>query len=492
MEKNSDKYQYEMIYLEITRRCNKKCAHCLRGDAQDVTITKEIVDKLFNSLDSCSNFYLTGGEPLLEPDILLYTIEKITEMLPTKTLSITTNGSILNKDVVVALERFCQAHKIRKQQNRYVRFEISEDQYHTAGECQAAYDFYKPLFDAANVRLGCADGKKQMILKRYSPISEHEVNGKKVIPRLIHSGRGVELYRKTDYEYKIGTNVNVPSCSEHRLKIMNDIVYCKIHMTANGDVVLAAENDSYETFDMSSSGNILEKSLDEIVNEHQENCLITCNETNIINSERTRAAAQKKEFRFDESITTQFLYEIDMIILGLRKAVKQLFPILPAQDIIIGLQMPKSDKEVYVYADTIYKNIPPKSMPKPSKQMMREYFIAKRKFTDIESQLLYYIMYDLLYIQENNAVEIIVNKLLKSKIWILEKQAASYQSGVFSPSNGWVFPCGSDEIFANHDTRDMRGVKREKEFNGLMAQLNKSIEESKAMRNGLRQTVKLL
>lgn len=453
------KYKYAELYLELTRRCNKQCVHCVRGDAQNVTMTKEIINKLFDDIDACAQFYLTGGEPLLEPDILLYTIEKITKMLPARTLSISTNGSILNKDVIDALERFCQAPKTRNQQDRYVSFAISEDQYHTSGESQAAYDFYKPLFDAANARLGCADGEERMILTRYSPASEHEENGDKVIPILIHSGRAIELYKNTDCKYKVGRNVKVPCCSEHRLKIMDDIVYCRVHVTANGDVVLAAEDDSYETFDMCSSGNILEKSLDEIVNERQENCLITCNETNFINSERTLAAAQKGEFKFEDFISTQFLYQIAMIILGLRESVKKLFPILPVQDIIIGLQMPKSDAEAYVYAETIYKNIPSKSMPKPSPEMMRDYLLAKRKLSEKESTLLYYMMYDLLYLQEDNAVKIIIDKLLKLKIALLENQVALYKRGVFSPANGWVFPCGSSNIFANHDTRDMRTVK---------------------------------
>ena len=78
------------------------------------------------------------------------------------------------------------------------------------------------------------------------------------------------------------------------------------------------------------------------------------------------------------------------------------------------------------------------------KKEYREYIkmIAKRKLSDKESNFLLYMMYDLLYIQENNAVEIIVDKLLKLKIALLENQEALYKRGVFSPANGWVFPCG--------------------------------------------------
>ena len=33
--------------IELTRRCNMACKHCLRGDAQNLTISKEIIDKIF-------------------------------------------------------------------------------------------------------------------------------------------------------------------------------------------------------------------------------------------------------------------------------------------------------------------------------------------------------------------------------------------------------------------------------------------------------------
>ena len=43
-----------------------------------------------------------------------------------------------------------------------------------------------------------------------------------------------------------------------------------------------------------------------------------------------------------------------------------------------------------------------------------------------------------------------------------------------------------DEYNAAYQSVILLGVKREKEFNDLMAQLKTSIEESKAMRNGFR------
>ena len=33
------------LYFEVTRRCNMKCGHCLRGCAQKVDLTIDIVDR---------------------------------------------------------------------------------------------------------------------------------------------------------------------------------------------------------------------------------------------------------------------------------------------------------------------------------------------------------------------------------------------------------------------------------------------------------------
>ncbi len=65
------------LILEITRQCNLKCAHCLRGDAQNINISREIVRKVFESIDYANSLVLTGGEPLMVPEVLEMIIEEI-------------------------------------------------------------------------------------------------------------------------------------------------------------------------------------------------------------------------------------------------------------------------------------------------------------------------------------------------------------------------------------------------------------------------------
>lgn len=35
---------FDEIAIELTRRCNLKCAHCFKGEAQDVDMPNEIID----------------------------------------------------------------------------------------------------------------------------------------------------------------------------------------------------------------------------------------------------------------------------------------------------------------------------------------------------------------------------------------------------------------------------------------------------------------
>ena len=52
------------LAIEVTRRCNMKCNHCLRGDAQNLDISTAVLSGIAKHIHPASVIF-TGGEPSL-------------------------------------------------------------------------------------------------------------------------------------------------------------------------------------------------------------------------------------------------------------------------------------------------------------------------------------------------------------------------------------------------------------------------------------------
>lgn len=60
----------DSMVIEVTRRCNMTCEHCLRGEPQKKDISDSMLDTFFSKVGKgyISNLTITGGEPSLVPD----------------------------------------------------------------------------------------------------------------------------------------------------------------------------------------------------------------------------------------------------------------------------------------------------------------------------------------------------------------------------------------------------------------------------------------
>lgn len=58
------------LYLEVTRRCNLRCAHCCRGDAQEVDMSGAALAALLGQVRQVGQLGFTGGEPTQAPQAL--------------------------------------------------------------------------------------------------------------------------------------------------------------------------------------------------------------------------------------------------------------------------------------------------------------------------------------------------------------------------------------------------------------------------------------
>ena len=116
----------DTLVIEVTRRCNYRCMHCLRGDAQDKDISKKILDRIVESVIA-NNVVFTGGEPALNIKAISYYWEQSKKhgTLPSS-FYIVTNGSVnQEKLALVSLRMYAQA-----EEKELCGLSVSSDPYH--------------------------------------------------------------------------------------------------------------------------------------------------------------------------------------------------------------------------------------------------------------------------------------------------------------------------------------------------------------------------
>ena len=91
------------LIIEVTRRCNMSCPHCMRGDAQDIDIDLSILDKYLSNFKNgyVREILFTGGEPSLNPEAIRFTLEKVKEYnISVEFYSMITNGKNFSDDII--------------------------------------------------------------------------------------------------------------------------------------------------------------------------------------------------------------------------------------------------------------------------------------------------------------------------------------------------------------------------------------------------------
>lgn len=85
--------------LEVTRRCNMSCAHCLRGDAECKDMTPEIIDAAFAGVSMVDCLLFTGGEPTLNIPAIEYALKVVKKRnISVGSFCIVTNGKIVSEE----------------------------------------------------------------------------------------------------------------------------------------------------------------------------------------------------------------------------------------------------------------------------------------------------------------------------------------------------------------------------------------------------------
>lgn len=324
-----EKYKYLGLIIEMTRRCNLQCAHCMRGDTQDVTITREVIDRIIENVDDCLRFQLTGGEPLLALDELEYLVDRIIEKdYSADMIDFVTNGTVQDQRVIDILGKFCKSKP-----NRKASIAISNDQFHSGEMAEKAFAFYKEAGrDVPEIEI------------RYSgEIGERDGD---TLKAFILAGRGKMLPQGTPRNA-----VRSESITDHRICIgdtgkSEGWVMCNIQINANGGVGLF-EQRSYDTIDAMLLGNILDTSMHEMIQRHNATCLINCWEVQLLELWHDYRACQirggkKPGYKYDIAELIADIAEAFILrTIAARERAHSKWPAIPAQEIILALPIPE-------------------------------------------------------------------------------------------------------------------------------------------------------
>ena len=241
--------QISTLVLEVTRKCNLRCVHCLRGNPQRVTMTPEILNQTLSHVEEISSITFTGGEPSLASEVIDQFVDIcLWNKIRYNSFYIVTNGKTRNgfQKFMAAVDRLysyadepgvCCLTLSRDQYHRWVAHEINLNKFTQAPDPDEGY--YEPE-------------------RPYLSLGSRIHN----IDRPLAEGRAIETQVGISAPEQQGPWV-IDEEDNGRITFPdgdNDIVY----VAANGNVVSNC-NMSFRRMDHESKGNVLTQSLPDII-----------------------------------------------------------------------------------------------------------------------------------------------------------------------------------------------------------------------------------
>lgn len=98
------KVRADQFVFEITRLCNMNCAHCMRGKAQCKNISKKVIDKALEGVESINSLLFTGGEISLNLEAIKYILQacKARNIMVYNFYAVT-NGKVVTNDFILTM-----------------------------------------------------------------------------------------------------------------------------------------------------------------------------------------------------------------------------------------------------------------------------------------------------------------------------------------------------------------------------------------------------
>lgn len=127
------KILFETLNVNITRRCNYKCAHCYMGDAENIDLHPSQIDWMLDRTSRIELLIFLGGEPTLNIEGMNYFLDGLIKRgIPTKAIHILTNGtndSMAFRDFIVKANAYTSKFSTIEHP---VAVAVSIDEYHVS------------------------------------------------------------------------------------------------------------------------------------------------------------------------------------------------------------------------------------------------------------------------------------------------------------------------------------------------------------------------
>lgn len=127
------KLKLETLSIEITRRCNMSCGHCLRGDAQELDISHKDIRNVLKNIQYAGQFNITGGEPSLNVKAIRYILKQVKRFgIEVYSFYIVTNGSqsSMSGEFINACSGLYQYQQKKDMRGSFRMLEMSDDRFH--------------------------------------------------------------------------------------------------------------------------------------------------------------------------------------------------------------------------------------------------------------------------------------------------------------------------------------------------------------------------
>ena len=138
------------LAVEVTRRCNMSCEHCLRGEPQNKDLDTKRLERFLSDVTSINTITFTGGEPTLNVPAIRKILSKCKELkIPVYSFYIATNGKKITNSFLIAMIEWYSYCLTCGGEPEISGLALSSDRFHQKipalnREKLAAFTFFRP------------------------------------------------------------------------------------------------------------------------------------------------------------------------------------------------------------------------------------------------------------------------------------------------------------------------------------------------------------